>query len=284
MQTLRSILRIGSGGTALTDEFGSESGIQLELMLGTACRLEFDLRGEPEKEDSQLPVFPALDAGSCAFYFALDSKNSNSAQPALLRYNSITLEKDSKGHNIFAVELPNNASDAVLAAMQGVENSVFRAEIGGIDGEGATVFAWQFDLTIRSRVYLGEADESVFSDPAYYTAVQIEAMLNHRDEQIIRTISGEIGDQVSIGSRNPMEFQFSADGENEWHELQNDSDRFFRQRIANLDAAWSNPIALIAGTPGTPGHTPVKGVDYWTEADKSEIKQYVNEAVLNGSW
>ena len=57
MQTLRSILRIGSGGTALTDEFGSESGIQLELMLGTACRLEFDLRGEPEKAEKLATLF-----------------------------------------------------------------------------------------------------------------------------------------------------------------------------------------------------------------------------------
>ncbi|MBR5873100.1 MAG: hypothetical protein IKY90_00015 [Oscillospiraceae bacterium] len=35
---------------------------------------------------------------------------------------------------------------------------------------------------------------------------------------------------------------------------------------------------------GADGKTPVKGTDYWTEADKAEIKSYVDEAILNGSW
>lgn len=30
--------------------------------------------------------------------------------------------------------------------------------------------------------------------------------------------------------------------------------------------------------------TPVKGVDYWTDADKAEIKSYVDEAILGGAW
>lgn len=38
------------------------------------------------------------------------------------------------------------------------------------------------------------------------------------------------------------------------------------------------------GVPGAAGHTPVKGVDYWTDADKAEIKGYVDEAILGGAW
>ena len=44
------------------------------------------------------------------------------------------------------------------------------------------------------------------------------------------------------------------------------------------------------GDPGTPGangvngKTPVRGTDYWTEADKTEIKSYVDEAIVNGEW
>lgn len=30
--------------------------------------------------------------------------------------------------------------------------------------------------------------------------------------------------------------------------------------------------------------TPVKGIDYWTEADIAEIKSYVDEAILGGKW
>lgn len=35
---------------------------------------------------------------------------------------------------------------------------------------------------------------------------------------------------------------------------------------------------------GEDGYTPVRGTDYWTDADKAEIKSYVDEAILNGEW
>ena len=38
------------------------------------------------------------------------------------------------------------------------------------------------------------------------------------------------------------------------------------------------------GQNGADGYSPVRGVDYWTEADKDEIKSYVDEAILGGAW
>ena len=38
------------------------------------------------------------------------------------------------------------------------------------------------------------------------------------------------------------------------------------------------------GQDGTDGYTPVRGTDYWTDADKAEIKAYVDEAILGGEW
>ena len=38
------------------------------------------------------------------------------------------------------------------------------------------------------------------------------------------------------------------------------------------------------GDTGTAGYSPVRGTDYWTAADKAEIKSYVDEAILNGAW
>ncbi len=35
---------------------------------------------------------------------------------------------------------------------------------------------------------------------------------------------------------------------------------------------------------GEDGYTPVRGTDYWTAADKAEIKSYVDEAILGGEW
>ena len=37
------------------------------------------------------------------------------------------------------------------------------------------------------------------------------------------------------------------------------------------------------GEPGIDGYNPERGVDYWTESDKEEIKAYVNETILD-SW
>lgn len=38
------------------------------------------------------------------------------------------------------------------------------------------------------------------------------------------------------------------------------------------------------GADGKDGSTPVRGTDYWTEADKAEIKSYVDTAILGGAW
>ena len=38
------------------------------------------------------------------------------------------------------------------------------------------------------------------------------------------------------------------------------------------------------GKDGADGYSPVRGTDYWTEADKAEIKSYVDTAILGGAW
>lgn len=38
------------------------------------------------------------------------------------------------------------------------------------------------------------------------------------------------------------------------------------------------------GNTGAAGYTPVRGVDYWTDADIAQIKSYVDDAILGGAW
>lgn len=38
------------------------------------------------------------------------------------------------------------------------------------------------------------------------------------------------------------------------------------------------------GDTGATGYTPVRGVDYWTDADIAQIKSYVDDAILGGAW
>jgi hypothetical protein len=52
--------------------------------------------------------------------------------------------------------------------------------------------------------------------------------------------------------------------------------------------AVEGPALKVKGNPGDDGHTPEKGVDYYTESDKeallTELKDYVDNSIANGEW
>ena len=53
----------------------------------------------------------------------------------------------------------------------------------------------------------------------------------------------------------------------------------------NLILTLSDGNTIDAGkVTGEDGDTPVRGVDYWTEEDIDEIKNYIDTSILNGSW
>ena len=53
---------------------------------------------------------------------------------------------------------------------------------------------------------------------------------------------------------------------------------------ANLDGMNTVPDLEITLPAGNDGYTPQKGIDYWTETDKDEIKTYVDNLILGGEW
>ena len=53
-------------------------------------------------------------------------------------------------------------------------------------------------------------------------------------------------------------------------------------KVKNEDGTWSILSGLgQKGAPGEDGYTPIKGVDYWTEEDKAEIKEYIDSVMLS---
>lgn len=217
MQKLRSILKVGSSGALITDQYGSEKGVSLELMFGTAVTLEFDMRGgNAVGTDDVLPVIPLADLTAQSYYFAIDRTNSNATEPALLRYSDISCAADKDGCSIITVPLPFTATEKLKTLMQNSASAECKAEIGGIDADGRTLFAWQFTLTLHSRVYIGEADESILTDPLYYTAAQIEALIGKE-----------------------LFYEYSSDGESNWHLQLQSGDCWFRVRhgIAGIASA-----------------------------------------------
>ena len=62
----------------------------------------------------------------------------------------------------------------------------------------------------------------------------------------------------------------------------------FIKTSGNIDGFWEVNVAELADKTyvdnAVQEATPVKGVDYWTEEDKAEIKMYVEDAILGGAW
>ena len=58
---------------------------------------------------------------------------------------------------------------------------------------------------------------------------------------------------------------------------------YTKQTLTDEQKAQARANIGITGT-GADGYTPVRGTDYWTDADKAEIKSYVDEAILGGAW
>ena len=63
--------------------------------------------------------------------------------------------------------------------------------------------------------------------------------------------------------------------------------KFTGSVVAEYDGSSEVTVNIptgAAGEPGRDGATPQRGVDYWTDADKTEIKSYVDNAILGGAW
>ena len=228
MQTLRNILKIGSAGATLSDEYGSDSGIALELMMDSEVTLEFDLREDRPSASSALPYYPPEKLVSASYYCAFDAECIGADQPMLLRLSGITLGTDADGRTVLSVPIPSTATAGLNTALTGKNSCDLYCEIGGLNVNGTAVFAWQFPITIRNRVFSGSGSQTIAEDPAYYTAAQVEAVVARQ-----------------------LHFEYSADGES-WHALRADDDTVMRVRHGE-NGIPSAAVPLITGPRGEKG-------------------------------
>ena len=112
-------------------------------------------------------------------------------------------------------------------------------ELVGYSSDGRAIFVLQIEkFSIRNR--LTSAGEPTAIDEDYLNASQVRAL-----------IAGDF--------QNPLEYQFSEDGVNDWHTVQTTADHYLRQRIANLNSEWSSAILLAPGQQGDKGDKGDKG-------------------------
>jgi hypothetical protein len=164
-------------------------------MSGTSYILEFDLRSENTGESAVLPAYPAAALQASGCYCALDKESNNSDDPPMLIHSGVTLTADKDGYCILSVPFNGNAGSELAGSLTGQSAVELLCELGGFDPDGTAVFAWQFPVTLRSRVYRGSGSENLPDDPAYFTAVQVQAIASGLEEQI-----RELSDKVTAGT------------------------------------------------------------------------------------
>ena len=78
--------------------------------------------------------------------------------------------------------------------------------------------------------------------------------------------------------RNKFEFQFSIDGSTEWHSVQNqESDKYYRQRISVVGADWSDAIFIPTGPAGQDGDdAPELKIQYSVDGQNSWHEEYAS--------
>lgn len=182
MQTVKSVLKLSGGNAQISDLTGRKSDIP-NVKIGISCALEFDLRGDQLDETTgELQIYPIEELqDATSFYLCVDGDWDHTTQPALFVTENITLKQSDDNRTLLRCELPNTALPSLIEAVRLKEKITLGCEICGFAANGsatAAIFAFDFDLVLRNRRYIGNTvPDSVVSNPEYLTAVEIKALI-----------------------------------------------------------------------------------------------------------
>ena len=199
MQTIKTILKLSGGKAEVANEYGDKLSSP-EVKIGIAAVLEADLRSDETDEDSgKLLSYPYDElSGADSFYLCLDGDWDHSTQPKLFKTSGISLYQDDDGRTIFRAELPQTATETLLEAVSTNKSVTLTAEFCGYtaeDGTAAAVFAWDFSIELKNRVFVGEVPEEVENDPEYLTAAEVMALIAEATQS---TTPGPDGDSAYV--------------------------------------------------------------------------------------
>ncbi|MDD5729407.1 MAG: hypothetical protein PHV59_12675, partial [Victivallales bacterium] len=181
MQIIKTILKL-SGDAEVSSEYGDKISYP-EVKIGIAAALELDLRSDVVNNDSGklLPYSFEELSGADSFYLCLDGDWDHATQPKLFKISGISLYQTEDGRTIFRAELPATATPTLLAAVAKNKSVTLTAEFCGykaVDGVANAIFAWDFNIVLKNRVFVGdEVPDEVSSNPEYLTAVEVMALI-----------------------------------------------------------------------------------------------------------
>ncbi len=178
------------------------------------------------------------------------------------------------GAYTFTVSASLDQTYPVGSTVRVPEALIMKAEGDNIDDSRASQGIFVFKLYALSHKLIELLD--------YSNASSISATMQHKiisEGEVVRTFEYEFTiknvlefendsyvpaagpDEVATKSwvlsffRSPFEYQFSVD-KSEWHDVQTNDDRYYRQRIKNSGSEYSDPIAMVVGPKGDAGTTP----------------------------
>ena len=180
MQKITAILKTGTSGAVISDEYGNARNKTLELVLGTAVELTLDLRCEDiSPENAELMPLDGNVFNSChSFFFAVDNDFDHSTVPLFLKTGGIQTVTGTNG-TFIKVVIENTAVDSLIGVLGKNRSGDFTCELAGLDENGTANFSWLFPITFRNRIFMGSnaVPDSVLSDPAYMTSAEVKALL-----------------------------------------------------------------------------------------------------------
>lgn len=198
---VRSILKISGGEAGFASTSGGVAPIP-GITMGVITRLILDMRAEGGQDDVELPSIPAADLAGCdSYYIAIDNDWSQGTAPKMTRTSGISIVVEG-GRTLFQAELPNTAAipglaDAIETAA--AKSITLNCEIGGTKAGVGDVFAYNFSLVIRNRIWLPDGSpEDLPSDPDYLNTAQVTALINATVAEAIEGITGDPGPAPTI--------------------------------------------------------------------------------------
>lgn len=251
MQIIKIILNIAGGAATVTDAWGGQAETP-EIKIGMSAVLELDLRCEngTDAPDAELQPYPFEELEPArGFYIAIDSDYLQETDPKLLRFTGISLFQNEDGYTIFRAKIPDTAIQPLIEALKNNTTVGLKTEFGGYEADkdaAHALFAWEFPLNLRNRVYLGGGTESIKPDPEYLNTAEVIAFIAAEVAKI-QVPPGEPGPQGEAGPA-PL-FQFSATGSDvaeEWRDTWQFGDVYLR--ISRDDGeTWGNSIRFGSG-------------------------------------
>lgn len=190
----------------------------------------------------------------------------------------------------------NNTGDVIDGSGTVIDGSIYMPNFFVTDADNGKVLGvvngdWAVMEMQTSGSGSGGTGEAGFSPTVDVTPISggHRVIITDKDgPHTFNVLDGTIGQDGKSAYEIALEINPDIGFETDWiASLKGQNGKSAYEIAKGLDSSIGTEkewIASLKGENGQNGITPVREVHYWTEADKAEIKSYVDAAILGGEW